>query len=122
MNQIILKTDGCIFHQRDVTPPQILSRLCCQVQLQEGFTLRSFFKMLDQYPVLVKLSDFFPSYQEQCRDHAETDSTCESLDALEFYKTVEMIGVPEKRLEIYNSLVQQVKLLYNGSITTITQA
>lgn len=105
MNQIILKTDGRIFDQREVAPPQILSLLCYQVQLQEGFTLRSFFWMLDHYPVLEKLSDFFPSYQEQCRAHPEADSICDSLDALEFYKTVEMIGVPEKRLEIYNSLV-----------------
>lgn len=61
--------------------------------------------MLDQYPILVKLNDFFPSYQQQCRTHSGARSVCDSLDALEFYKTVEMIGVPEKRMEIYNSLV-----------------
>ena len=104
VNQITLKTDGCIHLEREVAPPQILSVLCYQVQLQDGYTLRSFFKMLDKYPVLVKLNDFFPSYLEQCEAHAGATSICESLDSLEFYKTVEMIGVPEKRMEIYNSL------------------
>lgn len=104
VNQITLKNNGLIFHQREATASEILSLLCCQVRLQSGYSLRSFFKMLDHYPILAELNNFFPQYQEQYRACDESNCTCGSIDALEFSKTVEMIGVPEKRLEIYNSL------------------
>jgi hypothetical protein len=102
--RITLNNNGRISHQREVAPAEVLSMLCWQVTLQAGYTLRSFFKMLDKYPILVKLSDFFPQFQEQYRACDESNCICDSLDALEFFKTVEMIGVPEKRIEIYNSL------------------
>ena len=60
--------------------------------------------MLDQYPILAELNDFFPQYQEQYRACDDADCICDFIESLEFSKTVEMIGVPEKRLEIYNSL------------------
>ena len=104
VNQIILKNDGIIHHQREVADSEILSLLCWQVRLQSGYSLRSFFKMLEQYPILAELNDFFPQYQEQFRTCASSECTCDSIESLEFSKTVEMIGVPEKRMEIYNSL------------------
>ena len=104
MNQITLNTNGQIVDQRELRPAQILSYLCWQVQLQDGYCLRSFFRMLDHYPILAELNDFFPQYQEQYRACDAANCTCDSIDSLEFSKTVEMIGVPERRLEIYNSL------------------
>ena len=59
--------------------------------------------MLDQYRLLVDLNTFFPTYTEQYRDCPPEGCAVEAVDFLEFSKTVEMIGFPEKKLEIYNS-------------------
>jgi len=59
--------------------------------------------MLDQYRSLVDLNTFFPTYTEQYRICPREGCAVGAPDYLEFSKTVEMIGFPEKRLEIYNS-------------------
>ena len=59
--------------------------------------------MLDQYALLVDLNTFFPTYIEQYRNCPGQGCAAGATDHLEFSKTIEMIGFPEKRLEIYNS-------------------
>ncbi len=81
-----------------------LDLLSCQIALEEQYSLRSFFKMLNKYALFAKLNAFFPSYTEQVQSCPEQGCDAGFLDYLEFGKTVEMIGVPDKRLEIYNSL------------------
>ena len=105
MDAITLKKDGSINQGGKTVQSVVLNLLSSQIALEEGYSLRSFFEMLDQYSLFSELSAFFPVYTEQYRSCPKNGCDAGFLDYLEFGKTVEMIGVPEKRLEIYNSLV-----------------
>ena len=59
--------------------------------------------MLDQYERLLDLNIFFPTYTEQYHNCPPEGCAAPAPEYLQFSKTVEMIGFPEKRLEIYNS-------------------
>ena len=104
MNTVTLKKDGSISHNGKTVGSDALDLLSVQIALEEGYTLRSFFEMLDQYALFPRLNAFFPTYTEQYRSCPQNGCDAGLLDYLEFGKTVEMIGVPDKRLEIYNSL------------------
>ena len=104
MNAVTLKKDGTINLNGKTVATDALDLLSFQVALEEAYTLRSFFQMLDKYQLLSKLNAFFPSYIEQYHRCPKEGCDAGRLDYLEFGKTVEMIGVPDKRLEIYNSL------------------
>ena len=103
MNEVTLKRNGFVDHNETRVESGILRFLSSQVKLETGYTLRSFFQMLDHYRLLVDLNTFFPSYAEQYRNCPPEGCAAGAPDYLEFSKTVEMIGFPEKRLEIYNS-------------------
>ena len=104
MNAVTLKRDGAINRNRKTVRTDALDILSCRIVLEEVYTLRSFFKMLNKYTLLEKLNAFFPSYIEQYDSCPKRGCNAGVLDYLEFGKTVEMIGVPDRRLEIYNSL------------------
>lgn len=104
MNAVTLKTDGSIHYHGKAVDVERLDLLSCQIALEEVYTLRSFFRMLARYALFAKLNAFFPTYTEQVQSCPEEGCDAGVLDYLEFGKTVEMIGVPDKRLEIYNSL------------------
>jgi hypothetical protein len=104
MNAVTLKSDGAINLNGKTVKAEPLDILCYQISLEDTYTLRSFFKMLNKYSLLAKLNAFFPSYIDQYDSCPEQGCDAGLLDYLEFGKTVEMIGVPDKRLEIYNSL------------------
>ena len=104
MNIVTLKKDGSINRDGTNVGSDALDLLSFQVVLDSGYTLRSFFEMLEKYSLFAKLNAFFPVYAEQFHSCPEQGCNAGLLDYLEFGKTVEMIGVPEKRLEIYNSL------------------
>lgn len=75
------------------------------VDLDSGFTLRSFFRMVERYELLTKLSAFLPDCVSRYRACPAADCIIDAIDHLEFCKTIEMIGFPgTPRLEIYNSL------------------
>jgi len=104
MNAVTLKKDGAINLNGKTVRSDALEYLSFQIALEKGYTLRSFFKMLDKYTLFAKLNDFFPTYTKQYHSCAEQGCKTGLLDYLEFGKTVEMIGAPDKRLEIYNAL------------------
>ncbi|MBT8369774.1 MAG: hypothetical protein KJO34_02355 [Deltaproteobacteria bacterium] len=104
MNVVTLKKDGFINRNKTTVGSDALDLLSFQIVLDGGYTLRSFFEMLDKYSLFARLNAFFPTYAEQFHSCPEHGCNAGLLDYLEFGKTVEMIGVPEKRLEIYNSL------------------
>jgi hypothetical protein len=104
MNAVTLKKDGAINLNGRTVATEALDLLSCQIALEEVYTLRSFFKMLNKYTLLAKLNAFFPSYMDQYHSCPEQGCDAGLLDYLEFGKTVEMIGFPDKRLEIYNAL------------------
>ena len=109
MNAVTLKKDGSIDQNGRTVKSDVLDILSSQIALEEGYTLRSFFEMLEKHTLFTKLNVFFPTHTERYHSCPEQGCDIGFLDYLEFGKTVEMIGVPDKRLEIYNSLfgVQQ---------------
>ena len=105
MNTIRLQPDGALVDDRNESIREPLPCFSCKVSLADEFTLRSFFRMVLQYPLLGQLNSFFPFYLEQYRRCPEKNCDYVGFDCLEFSKTIEMIGFPgEPRLEIYHSL------------------
>lgn len=103
MNAVTLKTNGAIDHNGACVKSDILSYLSSQITLEAGYRLRSFFEMLEQHNLLVKLNPFFPECMQQYRRCPPQGCAAGTAGYLEFSKTVEMIGFPAKRLEIYDS-------------------
>ncbi len=103
MNRVTLKKNGFVDHNETRVESDILRFLSSQIELEDGYTLRGFFQMLDQYRVLIDLDTFFPAYTEQYRKCPPEGCAAGAPEYLKFSKTVEMIGFPEKRLEIYTS-------------------
>ncbi len=104
MNAVTLKRDGTIEFNGKTVATDALDLLSFQIELEEAYTLRSFFMMVAKYTLFARLSAFFPDYADQYHRCPENGCNAGLLDYLEFGKTVEMIGVPDRRLEIYNSL------------------
>jgi len=105
MNQITLQNDGSIIENKKIVPSDSLMILGCQVELAQGYTLRSFFQMFEKYVLLARLNAFVADCLQRYRNCPKTDCVTEDIDHLELYKTIEMIGYPgEPRLEIYNTL------------------
>jgi len=105
-----LKTDGAIYHKQRAVDSDVLKYLSYQIGLDDRYTLRSFFKMVAKYQLLGRLNSYLPTCIEQYRNCPEQGCESGLIDHLEFAKTVEMIGFPEKRLEIYSS----VRGIHNG--------
>lgn len=105
MNNITLNKNGLIALNRETVGPDLLKVLNYKVDLEKGYSLRSWFEMLGKYPMLEKMNDFFPLIRDQYQTCPEEGCCDDGIDYLEFYKTVEMIGFPGKRLEIYNSFI-----------------
>ena len=105
MEIITLKKDGSIKHGEQTVNSVALNMLSTQIALEDGYSLRSLFEMLGKHSLFSELSAFFPMYTEQYHECPKQGCNAGFLDYLEFGKTVEMIGMPDKRLEIYNSLV-----------------
>jgi hypothetical protein len=105
MNQITLLNDGSVIESNKIVPADSLMILGCQVELGQGYTLRSFFRMFEKYALLAKLDAFVADCMQRYRECPASHCTSDAIDHLEFYKTVEMIGFPgEPRLEIYHTL------------------
>ncbi|MCU0560165.1 MAG: hypothetical protein MUD16_08215 [Desulfobacterales bacterium] len=105
MNTVILKSDGALAHDRTVVAEDPLFLLGHKVELEQGYTLRSFFKMIERYPIFTKLNAFLPECLEQYRKCPGGECLASGVGRLELFKTVEMMGFPgEPRLEIYHTL------------------
>jgi hypothetical protein len=105
MNSVTLKSDG-ILQQKDASAAaDPLMFLAHKVELEPGYTLRSFFRMIERYPVFTKLNAFLPECLQLFRACPGGECLAPGIGHLEFYKTVEMMGFPgEPRLEIYHTL------------------
>ena len=103
MNRVILQPDGQLkAESRDIVQ-QPLACLGHQVQLEVDCRLRSYFQMLEKYPVLTQLGAFYDHILDQYRRCPGHGCIWEAFEHLELSKTVEMIGYPgSPRLEIYN--------------------
>jgi hypothetical protein len=107
MNQVILHIDGSI-HTGIPASGEVknaIGHLGDRILLADGYCLRSFFRLLAQYPVLQGLSEFLPDLMDRYLEVGEAASVPRAKDALLFGKTIEIIGFPGKpRLEMYASL------------------
>jgi hypothetical protein len=106
MNAVTLKKDGALNLNGKTVATDAIDLLSCQIVLEDVYTLRSFFKMLNKYTLLAKLNAFFPSYMDQYHSCPEQGCDAGLLDYLEFGKTVEMIGVPDKRASTSSNLIR----------------
>jgi hypothetical protein len=104
MYALSLKNDGAIYCNQSAVDSDVLKYLSYQIGLEEKYTLRSFFEMVEKYELLGKLNSFLPTCIEQYLNCPEQGCESAMMDHLEFFKTVEMIGYPEKKLEIYSSI------------------
>ncbi|MCF8068557.1 MAG: hypothetical protein K9L30_08240 [Desulfobacterales bacterium] len=93
MNEIFITTDGVVYHEHKAVS-DILCFLGYRITMDNSFTLRSFFRTLERYPVLKKLNNFIPSFIEEY--NASPDKACFS-DTVEYFqigKIIEMTGFP----------------------------
>lgn len=105
MDTIILRTDGSIGCEGRIVERDALPFLPFKMELEEGYTLRSWFNMLHKYPLLTELSFFFTDYLRRFSESPQRGCVTKDFGHLEFSKTVEMRGFPGRpHLEIYNSL------------------
>jgi hypothetical protein len=104
MNAITLQSDGRIEHEGTIVCGAPLNFLSAQIRLGTAYCLRSYFAMFEVYGMLVDLNEFIPTQLTQYRQCTAKDCLCDAFSHLEFTKTVEMIGFPEKRLEIYTAI------------------
>ena len=65
MNTVTLKRDGSILSDEKTVETDPLVCLSYQVDLNEDYILRSYFRMLEKHSLLAKLNAFFPSFMEQ---------------------------------------------------------
>jgi hypothetical protein len=104
MNQITLKADGPILADNKIAVDPLMF-LSFQVDLDENYTLRSYFLLLHKYPLLTKLNVFFPACLQEYRRCPANGCAFDDKACLELSKAIEMIGYPgDPRLEIYSSL------------------
>ncbi len=104
MDIVRLNVDGKITGVGQGELTALLSTFAKPVELETGYTLRSFFKMLDTYESLVHLNPFFSDLLEQFHKGPTKGCKVDSIRRLVLEKTVEMVGFPGKpRFEIYRS-------------------
>ena len=110
MDSVCLNTDGTIDTIRKGDQAALLSCLARQVELAPGYTLRSFFRMLDTYGALVQLNAFFPDLLDQFHKGPEDGCRVSGIDWLVLEKTVEMVGFPgEPRLRHLPALYRMAR-------------
>ena len=104
MHSIYLASDGTIRAEGRAVERRALAYLSHRISLAHDYCLRSFFRMLNAFPVFVELSPFWPSLLSRADQSPGHGCWNDALETLQLTKTVEMIGFPgEPRLEIYIS-------------------
>ncbi len=109
MNEITLKNDGFLEHRGKKVESEPLIYLGFEVVLDDDYTLRSCFRMLDRYELLAKLNPFCGPLMEQYSAAPKSGSGLEGIESIEVGKTVEMIGFPgDPKIEIYSTVMGKV--------------
>lgn len=98
-----LTADGELLRQSgEALASDPLVWLGARLDLAPGCTLRSFFRSVEAYPDLLRLSPFLPACLEEASRWPSRDCTTPRLRDLELTKRVELIGAPgERRVQIY---------------------
>ena len=105
MERLMLRQDGKIIKRDKPVSGNPLGVLSHLVDLEQGFTLASFFAMLEAYRVFIGLSDLLEPLVTMAGDAGKNYPKDPGLDRLVFFKTIAMKGFPgDPGVEIYNSL------------------
>jgi hypothetical protein len=94
MNTIDLQKDGALTQKAVEMKADPLPALGYRLHLTPACTLRSYFGMLEKYPVFTRLSQFIPPAVDQYMNCPKSGCTTPGLDAVELGKTIEMVGFP----------------------------
>ncbi len=94
MNSVVLHSNGCLSYGKGQLEGDPLPFLGFQVELDKGCRLRSFFRMLEYYPVLARLNPFTPSFLTSYQDCPSENCRVEGVARLELLRKVEMTGFP----------------------------
>ena len=101
MRELRLFPDGTMRTAEGATVVDPLPCLGDAVQLEPGFSLRSFFAMLGRYAVLMRLGDFLEGAVAEAAACPPRGCVTPLLGCLEIQKTLKLIGFPgDPRLEI----------------------
>ncbi len=94
MNPITLQPDGGLLYGRTRIDGDPLPFLGYQIELAEECSLRSFFRMLEKYPVLVQLNPFTPMFLDSFQELPPEGCRIDGVSQLELMRKVEMTGFP----------------------------
>lgn len=94
MHTAQLARNGMILADTGSETTEPLSVLSGKVQLETGYTLRSFIEMLRRYPAYQAMSVFIPPLIEECEGCPGAGCTTDFITHLELVKRVEMVGYP----------------------------
>jgi hypothetical protein len=104
MNAIVLGPDGGLLYGQKRLEGNPLPFLGFQVVLDDACRFRSFFRMLERYPILAQLSPFSPSYLSSFQSCPPNGCRFEEGVHLELSRKVEMTGFPgEPGMHIFMS-------------------
>lgn len=105
MRPVNLQPDGTVVYDDKAVATDALMYLGYQAVLAEGYTLRSFFRLLATYAPIARINPFLPSFLEHYRICPSENCRFDGIDALELNRTVEMVGFPgDPRLDIFVTL------------------
>lgn len=94
MNKIVLFNDGHLEYKDQHVQNLPLMYSGFQIELKTDCSLRSFFLLLEAYPLLTKLNPFIPAFMDQYRRCPSSGCSCAGIDYLMLSRTAEMIGSP----------------------------
>lgn len=105
MNTIALHADGSLSHRKKLLVGDLLPYLGFQIVFETDCSVRSFFRMLERYPELVKLNPFCPGFLSHFRSCPQQGCRIDGIDQLELSRTVDMVGYPGRpHMQIFVSL------------------
>ncbi len=105
MDEIILNSEGLLLRHDGTQETDLLCVLGARVVLAEGYTLRSFIKMLSLNELFLRLSPFAQDLSRGLAGWPESGCIPAGIARLELSKTVAIIGHPAPpRLDIYHAL------------------
>ena len=89
MYELILKKDGRIVSKdKGKALKFALPYLSRNIELEDGYTLRSYFKTVLKFKELQSLDNFFESFIEEYNSCKKRGCTCDDLEYIELYKEI----------------------------------
>ena len=105
MEKIFINQYGIITKKGKKINTTVLKLIGNSIEIDENFTLGSFFMMISLYPELKNISEILEPLLEIVSKNCTSGFKTKELDALLFYKTIEIKGFPgTPSLNLYTTL------------------